>query len=194
MKAGRWVILAALAILTLAAGAAAQDVPLGDLARKNRKEPSKTKKVITNEEIPESPAASASSSPGGSGSGSTASDSGAPAGDAAASGGAPSGDDKAAGKQGQAAAEPDAEITEAEEEIAGIKKTEANSSKNIEKLEEMMNAEGISEFRRNMYLDAINRARGDIQTLQAQRAEKEKALAEAKEKKKKEAEAAKAPR
>jgi len=184
MKATRWLTLAALAAFTLAVGAAAQDVPLGDVARKNRKEPSKTKKVITNEEIPESASASAPAPSSSSGSAAPADST------AAASGSAATGDGKAAAKPGQTAAEQDEEIAEAEAEVEGIKKTEATSAKNVEKLEEMMNAEGISEFRRNMYLDAINRARGDIQTLQQQRAEKEKALAEAKEKKKKEAEAA----
>lgn len=188
MKAGRWLTLAALALFAVASGAAvAQDVPLGDLARKNRKEPSKTKKVITNEDIPESPN-TPSSSPSSGGASSAANSAAGESGQSASA--APGGEAKPAGAGGtQAAGEEDDEITQAQEEVEGLKKTEGTATKNIERMEELVNAEGISEFRRNMYLDAINRARADVSTLQQQRAEKEKALAEAKERKKKEAEA-----
>jgi predicted RNase H-like nuclease (RuvC/YqgF family) len=73
LRSLRWplALTAILLALTLAMSAQSSDSPsLGDLARKQREKQSKTakpKKVVTNEEIPESPDANAADSPHGDG-------------------------------------------------------------------------------------------------------------------------------
>lgn len=190
MKARRWLILAALAAFTLAVGAAAQDVPLGDVARKNRKDPNKAKKVITNEDIPES-ASAASAAPASGGSASSNEASAAPpaeppvgpAGAAAQAGG------------GQGAAVPtedpvDEEITQLKGELDALKKEAGVGVRSIEKLEEQLKSEDLSPARRQTYEDILSSGVQKVGSLENQITQKEQALQQAEEKKKAKAAAA----
>lgn len=186
MNASRWLTLAALTIFAAgSAAAAAQDIPLGDLARKNRKDSSKTKKVITNEDIPESPNASASAPAAG------ATGSGAPGAAAATSSEQPPQNAGQAAQpvgapDGEAAQEDpvDAEIQQIQGELDALKQEAGIGVRSIAKLEEQLKDPNLSEMRRRTYEDILASGIDKVGSLESQIVQKEQALQQAQDKKK----------
>lgn len=196
MKAGRGLILAALALFVIAAiPVFAQDVPLGDLARKNKKE-TKSKKVITNEDIPESASANsgsgalAASGTGGSAAASSSApqDAQAPAAEQAA---------PASASPGSAAAEEedpvDVEIQQIQTELDALKKEAGVGVRSIQKLEEQLKDPNLSEARRRTYEDILASGIDKVGSLENQITQKEQALQQAQDKKKAKEAAARRP-
>lgn len=145
-----------------------QQQSLGDVARQEKAK--KTKKVITDEDLPQGTAASSSSSAPDTASATEESKE-------KASAEAKEGEGTAAAEGEEAAMTKEQQADEARKKLEALKHDEAATEKGIAHLEEML-ANETSESRRELYSNAIKQAQQNLPELRKQRAQAEKELAE----------------
>ncbi len=156
---------------------AAQQPSLADVARQQRAG-KKAKKVITDEDLPKSSTISSDPGSASSGSGSLSSASGGQT-PAAANADSSSGEEK----KDKTAENPNTEAMGKDqqdprkERIEAIKADEASLTKKLSTLEEKA-ANEPSEFRRNMYLEALERQKGTLENMKKEREDLQKSVAE----------------
>jgi hypothetical protein len=167
-------------MLLVSAGSWAQpqeSQSLGDIARKQREKKAqqeqKGSKTLTNEDLPHSGGISS----GGSGSATASSSAGtaATASDAAAS---PAGEKQAAAQGGEDSATAAEKVDEARKELESLQHDEGSFERGIPRLEEKA-ANEHDESLRQVYANAVGRARQNLEDTRKKRAEAEKKLAEA---------------
>jgi len=154
----------------------AQQPSLADVARQQRAA-KKAKRVITDEDLPKSSTISSDSGSASSGSGSVSPASGVPATAAASADslGEETKDKTAASLNTEAAGKDQRDPRK--ERIEAIKADEASLTKKLSTLEEKAGNEP-DEFRRNMYLEALEHQKGTLENMKKEREDLQKSVAE----------------